>query len=153
MLDLPEPTAEAKNKHKKKKKKKKNRPRPPAFNVVNCTQLSCEGTDLSDFLVGPGGSEFILGGEGNDAYQGNGGSDTLHDESTTSNDLYTGYAGNFGPDRIRDDGGSADFLDWRFLRALDDVAFIIEDDPEPDPDDLILDGPGGNDNVKVLDHF
>lgn len=130
----------------KKKKKKK-------INVVQCPGIgACVGTERRDRLVGTNVAEAIDGGEGNDIYQANGGDDNLLESSVTSSDLYTGYSGEFGFDEIFEEGGNADFLDLSSLRLFDEVTVVREDDPDPDPDDLVLDGPGAN-NVFIDDHF
>jgi hypothetical protein len=132
------------------KKKKK-------INVVTCntTDTFCSGTDRKDRLVGTNIRDTMLGEGGNDVYQGNGGNDVLFDLSPTSSDTYTGYAADFagfGTDSINDNGGGSDFLDLGSLRMLDDVALVRRDVSGTDDDDLLLDGPGGND-ISIADHF
>ena len=146
VLDLSAPVAEA---------KKKNR--RPAFNVVQCpgSGQDCFGTQRMDRLVGTDSGEIIHGEGGNDVYQGNGGNDTLFDSSTTSNDLYTGYAPSFtgfGSDAIADRGGGADVLDLGSLKLFDEVAVVRRDEPDPNPDDLVLSAPGDN-TILLPDHF
>jgi hypothetical protein len=135
-----------------KKKKKK-------INVVQCqpnseTGNDCFGTQGRDRMVGTDSGENIFGQGGNDVYQANGGKDNMFDTSLTSSDTYTGYSASFTffSDRIKDDGGSSDFLDLGSLRALDDIALVRIDDPDPNPDNLFLDGPGFND-ILIVDHF
>lgn len=132
------------------KKKKK-------INVVTCntTDTFCSGTDGRDRMVGTDIGDAMLGEGGNDVYQGNGGNDVLFDLSPTSSDAYTGYATSFtgfGIDSINDGGGGSDFLDLGSLKMLDDVALVRRDVSGSDDDDLLLDGPGGND-ISITDHF
>jgi len=127
------------------------------INVVTCntTDTFCSGTDGRDRLVGTNIADTMLGEGGNDVYQGNGGNDVLFDLSPTSSDTYTGYAADFagfGTDSINDNGGGSDLLDLGSLKALDDVALVRRDVSGSDNDDLLLDGPGGND-ISITDHF
>jgi hypothetical protein len=130
----------------------------PKYNLVQCVNHFCDGTDGRDRLVGTAEREYAQGKEGNDLYDTKGGPshnerDYSSDFSATSNDSYLVPSNQFGHMAIDDFGGSSDVIDLSSYNFADFDFLKYDDEGQGTPaNDLLINGPGSR-LVTIIDHF
>lgn len=117
----------------------------------------------SDTIYGKGGDDIIYGdtkynaSPGNDVLSAGPGDDKLYDESSITNDTYTGLLPpnyNGDNDAVRDSGGSGDVLNLNNYKKSQVSMFSQDIDGDQAPDSLLIEAQNGTGNsVLVRDYF